>query len=53
LFYLKLKALKTVLDGEFQLDTKMVKLFIFAKMKNNKELIFDESDKNEKTKKID
>jgi hypothetical protein len=40
LFWLKLNALNRVIDGEFELDTKMVKLFIFAKMKNSKELIF-------------
>ena len=32
---------------------KMVKLFIFAKMKNNQELIFDENNKNVKTKKLE
>ena len=53
LFYLKLKALNEVMSGEFELDKKMVKLFIFAKMKNNKELIFDENNKNVKTKKLE
>ena len=53
LFYLKLKALNEVIDGEFELDKKMVKLFIFAKMKNNQELIFDENNKNVKTKKLE
>jgi hypothetical protein len=52
LFYLKLKALNRVLDGEFELDTQMVKLFIFAKMKNNKELIYNGND-NIKSKKIE
>ena len=51
LFYLKLKALNRVLDGEFELDTKMVKLFIFGKMKNSKDLIYEET--NNKPKKVD
>ena len=52
LFYLKLKALNRVLDGEFELDTKMVKLFIFAKMKNNRELIYKDNE-NIKSKKLE
>jgi Na+/melibiose symporter-like transporter len=46
LFYLKLKALNRVLDGEFELDNRLVKLFIFAKMKNNRELIFQDENKD-------
>jgi MFS family permease len=46
LFYLKLSALNRVLDGEFELDNRLVKLFIFAKMKNNRELIFQEDGKD-------
>ena len=49
LFWLKLNALNRVIDGEFELDSKMVKLFIFAKMKNSKELIF--ANENNKQKK--
>ena len=47
------KKANEVIDGEFELDKKMVKLFIFAKMKNNQELIFDENNKNVKTKKLE
>ena len=46
LFYLKLKALNRVIDGEFELDNRLVKLFIFAKMKNNRELIFQDESKD-------
>ena len=53
LFFLKLNALNRVIDGEFELDTKMVKLFIFAKMKNNKDFIYQEDNKIKKDKKIE
>ena len=53
LFFLKLNALNRVIDGEFELDTKMVKLFIFAKMKNNKDFIYQEDNKINKDKKIE
>ena len=50
LFYLKLKALNRVIDGEFELDNKLVKLFIFAKMKNNKDVIYEKKKKNKSHK---
>ena len=53
LFFLKLNALNRVIDGEFELDTKMVKLFIFAKMKNNKDFIYQDDNKIKKDKKIE
>ena len=53
LFYLKLNALNKVIDGEFELDNKMVKLFIFAKMKNNIELIYNNENDNNKSKKLE
>ena len=53
LFLLKLNALNKVIDGEFELDRKMVKLLIFAKMKNNRELLFDEKYSNNKDEKLD
>ena len=40
LFYLKLNAVQRVIDGEFKLDHKLVKLFIYAKMKNREELLY-------------
>ena len=48
-----MKALNKVMDGEFELDTKMVKLFIFAKMKNNKDFIYQDDNKIKKDKKIE
>jgi hypothetical protein len=53
LFLLKLNALNKVIDGEFELDKKMVKLVIFAKMKNSKELLYDEQNTNKKEEKLD
>jgi len=53
LFLLKLNALNKVIDGEFELDKKMVKLVIFAKMKNSKELLYDEQKTNKKEEKLD
>ena len=53
LFLLKLNALNKVINGEFELDRKMVKLLIFAKMKNNRELLFDEKYSNNKDEKLD
>ena len=50
LFILKLKALNKVMDGEFELDKKMVKLFIFSKMKNNKDLLYDDKYNNKEEK---
>jgi Na+/melibiose symporter-like transporter len=50
LFYLKLVALNKVIDGEFELDNKMVKLFIFAKMKNNKDFIYQNTENNKSYK---
>ena len=53
LFLLKLNALNKVIDGEFELDKKMVKLVIFSKMKNNKELLYDEKNMNNKEEKLE
>ena len=53
LFFLKLNALNRVIDGEFELDKKMVKLFIFSKMKNNKELLYEEHNTRNKQEKLD
>ena len=53
LFILKLNALNKVINGEFELDKKMVKLFIFAKMKNNKELLYNGQSSKNKEEKLD
>ena len=53
LFLLKLNALNKVIDGEFELDKKMVKLVIFSKMKNNKEMLYDEKNMNNKEEKLE
>ena len=45
-----MKALNKVMDGEFELDKKMVKLFIFSKMKNNKDLLYDDKYNNKEEK---
>ena len=53
LFFLKLNALNKVINGEFELDKKMVKLFIFSKMKNNREFIYNEQFRWDKEEKLD
>ena len=53
LFFLKLNALNKVINGEFELDKKMVKLFIFSKMKNNREFIFNDEFSWNREKKLD
>ena len=53
LFFLKLNALNKVINGEFELDKKMVKLFIFSKMKNNREFIYNEQNRWNKEEKLD
>ena len=53
LFFLKLNALNKVIDGEFELDKKMVKLFIFSRMKNNRDLLYEENNAKNKEEKLD
>ena len=53
LFFLKLNALNRLINGEFELDKKMVKLFIFSQMKNNKELLYGEQNTQIKEEKLD
>ena len=53
LFFLKLNALNRLINGEFELDKKMVKLFIFSQMKNNKELLYGEQNTKIKEEKLD
>ena len=47
MFYLKLTALNGVLDGEFELDNRIVKLLIFAERKKNRELLFQDECKDD------
>jgi hypothetical protein len=53
LFYLKLRALNLLLNGDFELDIKMVKLFIFAKMANNRDMIYEKNFKKSKENKLE
>ena len=47
LYYLKLRALRKAIKGEFELDKKFVKLFIYAKAFNNDDKYLLESKKED------
>ena len=50
LFKLKLNALNQAINGEFILDHRFVKLYIYAKMKNNNEFLYAVNKTNEQKK---
>ena len=47
LYYLKLRALRKAIKGEFELDKKFVKLFIYLKTFNNDDKYLLESKKED------